>query len=59
MENPEVYDRVRRFLAPAYSRAAIPYLVVVLLLIVVIVVGGREIEQHINTIEPWITKLGP
>jgi uncharacterized membrane protein YdjX (TVP38/TMEM64 family) len=59
MENPEVYDRVRRFLARAYSRAAIPYLAVGLLLIVVIVVGGREIEQHINAIESWITKLGP
>jgi uncharacterized membrane protein YdjX (TVP38/TMEM64 family) len=59
MENPEVGDRIRRFLARAYSQAAIPYLAVGLLLIVVIVVGGREIEQHIKAIESWITKLGP
>jgi len=58
-ENIEVVDRVQRFLARAYSRAALPYLVVGLLLIVVIVIAGREIEHHINAIESWITKLGP
>jgi len=58
-ENTEASDRVRRFLARAYSRAALPYLAVGLLLIVAIVGGGREIEHHINAIESWITKLGP
>jgi uncharacterized membrane protein YdjX (TVP38/TMEM64 family) len=52
-------DRVRRLLARAYSRAALPYLAVGLLLIVAIVIAGREIEHHIITIEAWITKLGP
>lgn len=58
-ENTEAIDRVQRFLARAYSRAALPYLTVGLLLIVAIVVAGREIEHHINSIESWITKLGP
>lgn len=58
-ENTEAGDRVRRFLARAYSRAALLYLAVGLLLIVAIVVGGREIEHHISAIESWITKLGP
>ena len=58
-ENPEASDLVRRFLARAYSRAALPYLAAGLLLIVAIIVGGREIEHHINSIESWITKLGP
>jgi len=58
-ENPEANDLVRRFLARAYSRAALPYLAAGLLLIVAIVAGGREIEHHINAIESWITKLGP
>ncbi len=58
-ENPEASNLVRRFLARAYSRAALPYLAAGLLLIVAIVAGGREIEHHINTIESWITKLGP
>jgi uncharacterized membrane protein YdjX (TVP38/TMEM64 family) len=59
MEHTETTDRVRRFLALAYSRAALPYLAMALLLIVAIVIGGREIEHHINAIESWITKLGP
>jgi uncharacterized membrane protein YdjX (TVP38/TMEM64 family) len=58
-EEMEASEQVRRFLARAYSRAALPYLVVGLLLIVAIVAGGREIEHHINAIESWITKLGP
>jgi uncharacterized membrane protein YdjX (TVP38/TMEM64 family) len=58
-ENTEASDRVRRFLSGAYSRAALPYLVVGLLLIVAIVAGGREIEHHISAIESWITKFGP
>jgi len=58
-ENTEAIDRVQRFLARAYSRAALPYLTVGLLLIVAIVGAGREIEHHINAIESWITKLGP
>jgi uncharacterized membrane protein YdjX (TVP38/TMEM64 family) len=58
-EDMEASDRVRRFLARAYSRAALPYLAAGLLLIVAIVAGGREIEHHINAIESWITKLGP
>ena len=58
-ENPELIDRVRRLLARAYSRAALPYVAVGLLLIVAIVFGGREIEHHINAIESWITELGP
>jgi len=58
-ENTKAIDRVRRFFARAYSRAAIPYLLVGLLLIVAIVAGGREIGHHINAIESWITKLGP
>jgi len=58
-ENTEARDRVKQFLARAYSRAAIPYLVVGLLLIVTIVSAGREIEHHINAIESYITKLGP
>lgn len=52
-------DRVRRLLARAYSRAALPYLAMGLLLIVAIVVAGREVEHHINAIESWITRLGP
>jgi uncharacterized membrane protein YdjX (TVP38/TMEM64 family) len=59
VENTGASDRVRRFLARAYSRAALPYLLVGLLLIVAIVFGGREIGHHINAIESWITKLGP
>jgi uncharacterized membrane protein YdjX (TVP38/TMEM64 family) len=59
VENTGAGDRVRRFLARAYSRAALPYLLAGLLLIVAIVVGGREIGHHINAIESWITKLGP
>jgi len=58
-ENSELIDRVRRLLARAYSRAALPYVAVGLLLIVAIVFGGREIEHHINAIESWITELGP
>jgi uncharacterized membrane protein YdjX (TVP38/TMEM64 family) len=58
-KNPEAGDRLRRLLARAYSRAALPYLTVGLLLIVAIVVGGREIQHHINAIESWITALGP
>ncbi|UCH19520.1 MAG: TVP38/TMEM64 family protein [Deltaproteobacteria bacterium] len=58
-ENPEASDRVRRLLARASSRVALPYLAVGLLLIVAVVVGGREIEHHINAIESWLTKLGP
>jgi len=59
VENTGAGDRVRRFMARAYSRAALPYLLAGLLLIVAIVVGGREIGNHINAIESWITKLGP
>ena len=58
-KNSEANDLVRRLLARAYSRAALPYVAVGLLLIVVIVFGGREIEHHINAIESWITELGP
>jgi uncharacterized membrane protein YdjX (TVP38/TMEM64 family) len=58
-KNTEAIDLVQRFLARAYSRAAIPYLTVGLLLIVAIVGAGHEIEHHINAIESWITKLGP
>lgn len=58
-ENAQASNRVQRLLTRAYSRAAIPYLVVGLLLIVAIVSMGREIEHHINAIESWITKLGP
>lgn len=52
-------ERVRRLLARAYSRAALPYLAVGLLLIAAIVIAGREIEHHIIAIEEWITALGP
>ena len=52
-------DRVHRLLARAYSRAALPYLVMGLLLIVAIVVAGREIEHHLEAIESWINSLGP
>jgi len=52
-------DRVRRILSRAYSRASLPYLAVGLLLIVAVVSGGHEIAHHINTIEAWITRLGP
>jgi uncharacterized membrane protein YdjX (TVP38/TMEM64 family) len=58
-ESTETSERVRRLLTRAYSRAALPYLVLGLLLIVAIVAGGREIEHHINAIESWITNLGP
>ena len=58
-ENPELIDRVRRLMARAYSRAALPYLAAGLLLIFAIVAGGREIGHHINAIESWITELGP
>jgi len=58
-ENIQASNRVQRLLTRAYSRAAIPYLVVGLLLIVAIVSMGREIEHHVNAIESWITKLGP
>jgi uncharacterized membrane protein YdjX (TVP38/TMEM64 family) len=58
-KNTEASNRVQQFLARAYSRAAIPYLAVGVLLIVAIVGAGREIEHHINSIESWITKLGP
>ena len=59
-KNHEASDLVvRRFLTRAYSRAALPYLVVGLLVLVAIVAGGREIEHHINAIESFIAKLGP
>jgi uncharacterized membrane protein YdjX (TVP38/TMEM64 family) len=58
-QDTEVIDRVRRLLAGAHYRAALPYLLVGLLLIVAVVAGGREIEHHISSIEAWITKLGP
>ncbi|MGB5177266.1 MAG: VTT domain-containing protein [Gammaproteobacteria bacterium] len=52
-------ERVRRFLARAYSRSMLPYLAVGLLLVVAILIGGHEIKHHINAIEAWITQLGP
>ena len=58
-ENPEARERVRRFLARAYSREALLYLAAVLLLIVAIVFLGRDLEHHINAIESWIMMLGP
>ena len=58
VENPELSDRVRRLLAQAYSRAALPYLTVGLLLIVAIVVGGREIQHHITAIEVYLGHAG-
>ncbi len=51
-------DRLRRLLARAYFRAALPYLVGVLLLIVAVIAGSHEIEHHINAIESWINQLG-
>ncbi len=51
--------QIRRFLARAYSRSSIPYLIVGMLLIVAIVIGGHEIKLHIIAIEDWITTLGP
>jgi uncharacterized membrane protein YdjX (TVP38/TMEM64 family) len=58
-EHPESTDRNRRRLTRVYSREVFPYLAAGLLLIVAIVAGGREIGQHIDAIEAWITKLGP
>ena len=58
-ENTKSSDRMYRFLRRAYSRAALPYLILGVLLIVAIIFLGHEIEHNINAIESWITELGP
>jgi uncharacterized membrane protein YdjX (TVP38/TMEM64 family) len=58
-EKTEGANRMQRFLARAHSRAALPYLAIGLLMLIAIVVAGRDIDHHINTIESWITNLGP
>jgi len=55
----EGQERVRRFLARAYSRSAIPYLTIGVMLVIIIVVVGREFAHHINAIDSWIAGLGP
>ncbi|MGB5307134.1 MAG: hypothetical protein WBO57_12915 [Gammaproteobacteria bacterium] len=58
-KNIDTTERVRRFLARAYTRSMLPYLAVGLLLVVAIIIGGHEIKHHIIAIEAWITQLGP
>jgi len=58
-ENSGASERAPRFLARAYSRAALPYLAVGLVLLVIVAVGGREVEHHTHAIESGITALGP
>jgi uncharacterized membrane protein YdjX (TVP38/TMEM64 family) len=58
-EMTEGANRMQRFLARAYSRAALPYLVIGLLMLIAIVAAGRDIDHHINAIESWINNLGP
>jgi len=58
-ENTKSSDRMYRLLRRAYSRAALPYLVVGVLLIIAIIVVGHAIEHHIHAIETWIAELGP
>jgi uncharacterized membrane protein YdjX (TVP38/TMEM64 family) len=48
-----------RLLKRATSRTALLYLAVGALLIVAAIVAGREIEQHVDTIETWIARIGP
>ena len=59
VKNIDTTERVRRFLARAYTWSMLPYLAVGLLLVVAIMIGGHEIKHHINAIEAWITQLGP
>jgi len=52
-------DRVRRLLAHATSRAAIPYLLSAAFLVFAVVLMGHEVVKNISAIEAWITGLGP
>jgi len=58
-ENTKPSDRLFRQLRRAYSRAALPYVAAGVVLIVSVFFVGDKIEHHIQTIESWITELGP
>jgi uncharacterized membrane protein YdjX (TVP38/TMEM64 family) len=58
-KNIDRTERARRFLSRACLRSSLPYLAVGLLLVIAIMISGHEIKHHINTIEAWITQLGP
>jgi len=58
-ESTDPIERAQRLFARAYSRSALPYLVVALLVVVVVTLLGREIEHHLNAIEAFIRQLGP
>jgi uncharacterized membrane protein YdjX (TVP38/TMEM64 family) len=57
-EKPDSPDRLRRFLAHADYRAALPYVAAVGVLVLAIAAAGREIDHHIASIESWIDALG-
>ncbi len=52
-------ERLVRLMRRATSRTALLYLALGALLIVAAIVAGREIEQHVDTIEAWIAQIGP
>ena len=52
-------ESLLRLLRRATSRTALLYLALGALLVVAVIVAGREIEQHINTIESWLAGIGP
>jgi uncharacterized membrane protein YdjX (TVP38/TMEM64 family) len=51
-------DRVRRLVARATSRAAIPYLLSGGFLLISVIFMGHEVVQNIKAIETWIMGLG-
>lgn len=51
-------DRVRRLVARATSRAAIPYLLSGGFLLISVIFMGHEVVQNIKAIEAWIMGLG-
>lgn len=52
-------DRVRRLVARATSRAAIPYVLCAVLFAAGIIFTGHELVQNMSAIEAWIMGLGP
>ena len=56
--SPQTSDRVRKLLARATSRAAIPYLLSAAFLAGAVVFMGHEVVTNIGVIEAWLTGLG-
>lgn len=53
------YWRVRKFLAHAISRAAIPYVLAGILLAAAIATMGHGVFKNMSAIEAWLIGLGP